>query len=160
MTRLLLIFGIGVAALAATAYLLHPRFRPPAQEEYEWIHCPNCGLELRYSADMRGKLCPRCQPQPEAMVPTKKSMKEGDPPSPEHDFNVAVAFELAALLAAVVYVLYHPRQPKEDTTFFRIKCRKCKQKIRYAARQAGNAGMCPRCRTRLDFPVKGELDEA
>jgi DNA-directed RNA polymerase subunit RPC12/RpoP len=61
------------------------------------------------------------------------------------------------LLAVGGFLLVRARsnRPKGDE-YLHYTCPKCKKRLRYRLRQAGNSGACPRCDFRFIFPKDGE----
>jgi hypothetical protein len=66
---------------------------------------------------------------------------------------IGLALLIAAILAvAAGYVWLSVRHSKFDRSYV-FRCPKCGQKLRCAARQAGQPGACPRCQERCTFPA-------
>lgn len=67
-----------------------------------------------------------------------------------------VVWILIAVLAiggVVSFVLVQrSKRPKEEPVYH-FHCASCKRKLKYTARQAGHAGMCPQCKKPLKFPA-------
>jgi hypothetical protein len=60
---------------------------------------------------------------------------------------------IAVLAGAVVLVLRRLRSRQWDEAACHVtRCPSCDQKVRYFARNAGSAGLCPRCLKRLTLP--------
>jgi hypothetical protein len=60
---------------------------------------------------------------------------------------------LTAILALANIVAWWRMRPKQQQEpLYHFNCPKCNRRLRYRARQAGNPGMCPRCRDRWTFP--------
>jgi hypothetical protein len=64
---------------------------------------------------------------------------------------VSAACAAAAILLVVGYRLLS-RRPWNEAACHVTRCPSCAQKVRYFARNAGSAGLCPRCLKRLILP--------
>jgi hypothetical protein len=58
----------------------------------------------------------------------------------------------ATILVAGGYAWLSVRHSRGAQSYL-FRCPNCGQKLRYAARRAGQAGACPRCRERVTFPA-------
>jgi hypothetical protein len=65
---------------------------------------------------------------------------------------------LVLVIVGVVAVLgisgfaYWWRRPRVDETFYHLRCRGCKRRLRYQARQVGHKGKCSHCGGDVLFP--------
>lgn len=56
-------------------------------------------------------------------------------------------------VALAVHYALKLRGRQRTETVHHLKCPHCRRRLRYRSRQAGRAGMCPRCRQKLVFPA-------
>jgi hypothetical protein len=64
--------------------------------------------------------------------------------------------QLALILVGVVVVLgglyWLLSRGLEDKSTYYFRCKACKQRLKYQAKQVGKGGICPSCNTRFVFP--------
>ncbi len=130
------------------------------------MHCPDCGMELRYDAAKEESPCPQCGPAgPKRMIATV---------GPRRDQRASVGWlgkTLVAMLGALIptlgalygWILYAAaRRRTEEQTRKRplvCACPFCSRKIGYPAQKVGMGAVCPRCKTAFVLPEGIVLEE-
>jgi hypothetical protein len=150
MRRVLIVLGIGFGVIAASVWFLRPNVAD--ESDLRYMHCNVCKMEMVYNKQLAGGNCPHCQPPKIGkMVPTHDSLVEGGG-DPWRPVKMAMSFEMMALLGAVVFLLYNPPKLKEPG-FRRMRCPRCKRRLRFAEERAGGEGQCPGCKAVIGFPL-------
>lgn len=80
------------------------------------------------------------------------TLTKRDSLSPTMSFLAIILVVFIAVLAAANVYAYWRSRPGPPETLYYFKCPKCRQRLRYRARQAGNPGMCRRCKEKWTFP--------
>jgi rRNA maturation endonuclease Nob1 len=63
--------------------------------------------------------------------------------------GVGAAMVIMGVVGVVFYL--RSRKPKEEE-YYHFRCTNCKRRLRYRARQVGNAGTCNSCGGAVRFP--------
>jgi hypothetical protein len=156
--RIIVVLAAGILVIAATAWLTRPRtpksYGDPSK--YQYIHCPKCQREERFTPTALDKECMYCSIE---RVPTEASIKgKGGPPNPYGRIFALVFAELVGVMAAIL-VVTQKMFDKPDEDFLYFNCDHCRQKIRYREEQVGLPAMCRRCKRPFLYPPEGPDDE-
>lgn len=159
---LIAILAVGAIIIIATPFVVGPESTkeiPLADRQF--LHCPQCHKEFKYTPKMEEEGCPRCG-QDTKMVATKESIKDKGPPA-GWLLTVLPAWLVEATLllgATLVYIYFVQKKQKEaEEEFLYFVCDHCHQRLRYSPAKIGRAGLCPRCRHGFVFPPRAEDDE-
>ncbi len=162
MNRLLIaILAAGGLVIAVTIWLTFPRSKAELVDpsKYQFMHCPECKRETRYSPNAKDMHCLRCDKE---MVPTTESIKaQAGRPNPIRRMAALLLTEAVVIMAAVVYLLYNPPPPREEDQYY-VYCpnRRCGRKMAYPASRAGAKVACPLCRTAFTNPMPSEQPDS
>jgi NAD-dependent SIR2 family protein deacetylase len=160
--KLYVVLVLGAVVILFTVWFLYPHgVRPPFPKgDYHFMHCPNCGREMPYDEAKVEDPCPRCGPDQPFLIPTKLRVAEmGESVNPWARLIAPLLLEVNVLLVAAWFLSRHPKQGGQREGEYRyMRCEHCRRRLRFAAEKVGQAGQCPRCKTRLLFP-EGELAE-
>jgi hypothetical protein len=164
-------FGLGTVAafigVAAMVVWLQGGLTPSQKgKAATHLHCPECGLEVSYKADLEGKWCPQCGaggPKMIATVGPYKGQRKAET-GPAGRILVGVLVALVVVPAGLyVWVLYsQARQRAEEEArnqFLVCHCPFCARKIGYPMKKVGEGSLCPRCKTAFTLPEGEVLDE-
>ena len=66
---------------------------------------------------------------------------------------IVVLIVIALVVVVGGYFFVRSRQGPTEEPYYHFNCPGCRRKLRYRARQAGHAGMCPRCNKACTFPA-------
>src|SRR4051812_42102705 len=170
MNRLLIgmVATTGLIALVTLLLWLQEQPDRPAGKEYTNLHCPECRLELTYSAAQDGKPCPQCGASGPRMVPTVGSFVSGEADrGPGRFGNFLAAFVIAsALVEAALYgwvLRERARARAEEEARLRqlvCRCPFCSRKIGYPQTRIGTGAVCARCKTAFLLPDASQAELA
>jgi hypothetical protein len=157
---------LGFAALTALFLWLQGGARSAERAgSFTHVHCPECGLEMRYDASQEGASCPRCGPSGPKMIATV---------GPKREQRAGVGLlgkTLVAMLGASIltlgmlygWILYsgarHRAEEEASKRPMICHCPFCSRKIGYPARTIGSGAVCPRCKTAFVLPEGAVLEE-
>jgi hypothetical protein len=65
---------------------------------------------------------------------------------------ILLAVAVPIVVGGVWFFFLRKSAPKEEP-ILHFQCPHCRRKLRYKSRQAGHAGLCPRCHKNLTFPM-------
>ena len=130
------------------------------------MHCPDCGLEIRYQGDLEGKPCPQCGTAGAKLLATA-----GPGKGRSHEVGLTGKILVAAVVSFVVvqglgyvWVLRgRARRRAEEESKKRplvCQCPFCARKLGYPAHKVGAGTLCPRCKTAFTLPEGEVLDDA
>jgi len=140
--------------MTVSGLLLKPKRVQSAVADPKLLYCPKCEHEQRYDSKYDGESCTKCRDEPvgklEGIAESKKVVGKK---SPWKWFNVALAIEGVATVAAVVIVLSRQARVSE-TTFFVFSCPHCGQRLRFRSVSLGGLGQCKRCKRPVRFPTE------
>jgi NAD-dependent SIR2 family protein deacetylase len=164
--RLLLVLGLGLLVMGITAVMTYPpkaakkkkSFDDEDAVEYKFMHCPKCHAELPFDKQTFADGCPQCQyPRLEPTTESVNSVVSMEP-SPYNRMAASIFVELVVLLGVVWFVL-RPRRKDGVVVYFRMRCPKCNQKIRFNQAQAGRPGGCRKCKKMFLFPTESLVED-
>ncbi|QEL18382.1 hypothetical protein [Limnoglobus roseus] len=126
-----------------------------AKEEYKYLICNSCKLEVLYTAELDNHTCPKCQPPKVGyLMPSKTSIKSGGDGNPWRRYNVAVAIEAVLYLALIYYLLSRPVD--ETPTEFVLTCLHCGLSLQYKPDGFDQYAICPGCEQVIKLPDEDE----
>ena len=140
-------------------YFIPSGQEPEKQEDYKFIHCPECLTEYPFTKKLLGKQCPNCgHPRPK-YIPTVRSIKdqgaeERKTTSWSAVFVVLLIIVILAEGSVLAWVYYQRTSKKTRTSpsFLRCQCPVCHRKIAYSIRMADQGFLCPQCKTGFILP--------
>jgi len=153
--KLIAILATGVLVMGVTAWWVAIPPRPPELPESQrrFMHCTQCGREVRYDARYATQDCPYCGEKGPQVVTRESVRRTGLPPGAVMRIIPALLIELT-VLAAIVY--WHAsrrvRQAEGEEPTYPLFCSQCHRKLRFRRSQAGRLGKCPSCRRLIVFP--------
>jgi hypothetical protein len=158
--RFLLVLTVGLLAIGTTAWLTYPRKpkRNFAEEaKYQYMHCPECKHEVQFSANDIDKPCPGCYAE-KGMVGTVESIKGKPAEQSRYGRLISVLLVETILLMGAVWFVLRPTE-QGAVQYFRMRCPKCGQKLRYTEDHIGQAGACRKCKKVFIFPAESLPEE-
>lgn len=131
------------------------------KQTYKFVHCPECGAEMKYSVSLVGKPCASCGQKGAKLVPSISSVRNSDAGSglPTWARHVATGVVIAvAAQAAMLGLLWYRRRQSEqrskgDAATLRCRCPSCKRKFAYPPTKIGFSAACPRCKKQFQLPA-------
>jgi hypothetical protein len=171
MNRLLAVLGVLTFALVFVGMFWWLRGPGTAKQEGRLLthtHCPDCFLEVPFSAGMEDRKCPHCGPSGPKMIATAGPHKLD---SGNAGGNTAVGTGLAAATIALVLVqawlygmILYSRSRRlsleaQQNQPLVCRCPFCSRKIGYLPRKIGSATLCARCKTTFTLPEVGLVEE-
>jgi uncharacterized paraquat-inducible protein A len=160
MTRKLLgVLVAGGLVIAVTGWLLYPWPGQNANQNFRFMHCPHCGLEVPYNANTAGRPCPRCGPDFVLEPTTEAVAVTGGPPNPFARMLGPILLELNVLMVAVWCVTRPSRPGAARLDYRHMRCSRCKKKLRYLTHKAGNKAQCPRCKHSLVLAGTEDMED-
>lgn len=154
------VVGGGLAIIAVTFWLLFgAAFSATAKKkgEYNFMHCPACGLELPYNPDLTNSNCVKCA-KAKFVATHEKVGDEGASPSLMGKVFVMTVIILV-VVPGIVYIgsvdIKRERFEK-PVDLLKCLCPQCKRKFAYQASSAGALVRCNRCKTEFALPAPVE----
>jgi ribosomal protein L37AE/L43A len=114
-------------------------------------HCPECGRELPRRIQEAGGECPFCKMEGKTVLVGRGAPKNSVWRGPAIPIAIASAFGLL-LVVNLVFVVRNRRAANKEEELYYVNCRKCRRRLRYRERQAGQVAKCPACRAMILFP--------
>ena len=149
-----LVIVVGLLFMTVSGLLLKPKRMATAVTDPKFLFCPKCEHEQRYDSKYDGEACTKCREEPVGKLEGRaESNKLVGKKSPWKWFNVALAIEGVATIAAVVIVLSRKARVS-DTTYFVFSCPHCGQRLRFRSVSLGGLGQCKRCKRPVRFPTE------
>lgn len=157
--RLLIVLVVGLLVLGGTSWLTYPR-KPKlsAAANHKYLHCEECPWEGTYTDADEDKPCPSCGSD-KPLIPTVESTKETGSATNRFGRMTAILFVESIVLLGAIWFVLRPRDGDGHMKYLRMRCPKCGQKLRFTAKQIGQAGACSRCKRAFIFPAESLPDD-
>ncbi len=156
--QLLLCMALFGGVVWVSAKLLGPKDAPKvgqATDEYKYLVCNECKLEVLYNREMDRHTCPKCQPPKVGyLMPSKTSVKSGGDGNPWRRYNIAVGVEFIVFLMVIVYLLSRP--VADVPTDYILNCLHCGLALRYQPDGFDQYALCPGCDQVIKLPDEEE----